>query len=71
MENPKYCQCKLMKGNTEMTAWIPEKRANKGKYIKILDDDGWQVMEVGSKMDEKYVIGHERDFDKQRDASDI
>jgi len=66
-----YCQCRLRKGTMERTSWIPERYANKGKYIKIFDDNGWEVMEVGSQMDEKYIIGHERDFQKQRDASDI
>jgi hypothetical protein len=67
----KYCQCRLKKGTTEKTAWIPEMHASKGKYIKILDDDGWKVIEAGSRMNEEYIFGHERDFQKQRKASDI
>jgi len=66
-----YCQCKLRKGDITTTTWIPEKYAIKGKYIKLLDDNGWEVLEVGIPMGEEYVVGHERDFKKQREASDI
>jgi hypothetical protein len=67
----KYCQCKLQKGDTITTTWIPEKYAIKGKYIKLLDDNGWQVIEAGIPIDGNYVFRHERDFTKQRKASDI
>lgn len=66
-----YCQCKIKKGSIETTAWIPEKYAQVGKFIKIFDDNGWEVMKVGLPMGEEYVLGHERDFTKQREASDI
>ena len=43
-----YKQCHLQKGETHHMAWIPEKFAIIGKFIKIKKDDdtwddGWEV----------------------------
>jgi len=67
----KYCQCKMRKGSTEATSWIPEKFAKKGKYLKLKGDNGWQVISVGTAAEEKSVLARERDFKKTRKASDI
>lgn len=40
-----HCQ----KGDTYQVSWIPEKYAKVGKYVKLKDDDGWEVIEVGTK----------------------
>ena len=64
-------QCKLKKGNTYQTSWIPDKFAKVGKYIKLKDDDGWEVVEVGSIMDSKEVQKRISDYRHQRKASDI
>ena len=69
--NVNYCQCTLKKGKSNEVVWIPEKYAKKGKWLKIVNDNGWQVMETGNPLSEEYVFGHERDFKKQRKASDI
>ena len=66
-----YRQCKLKKGNTETTSWIPEKFAKKGKFLKLKDDNGWEVISVGGMMDEKEVQDRSRDYKKTRLASDI
>ena len=75
-----YIQCRLKKIIDKDTyrlddAWIPEKCAVLNKTIKIKKDgvweDGWEVIEVGFKMNAKYVEDKERDYLKQRKASDI
>jgi hypothetical protein len=40
-------QCILKRNNTFQTAWIPNKFARIGKYLEILDQNGWQVISVG------------------------
>jgi len=67
----KYCQCTLKKGDIEDVVWIPEKYAKEGKWLKIAEENGWQVIKTGTPMSEDYVFGHERDFKDQRKASDI
>jgi hypothetical protein len=67
---------KTERGYTEHVAWIPEKFAVQNRMIKIkMDgewDDGWQVVGAGgSAMSEKYLLARERDFARQRKASDI
>lgn len=49
------------------TAWIPEHLAHVGKLLKVriqqdVWDNGWLVQEVGTRMPEKYVLEHERDW---------
>jgi len=66
------------RGNSYLvdTAWIPEACAKVGKYIKIKRengswDDGWEVVEVYSKKSIEYLDSKERDYLKQRNASDV
>ena len=75
-----YTQCKMIKsarpgGVFVHTAWIPSKFAKRGKYVELKLEgewvNGWQVEEVGRTMDAKYVEESERDYARQRDASDI
>jgi hypothetical protein len=74
-----YCQCKLTKGPFRTTSWIPQKYAKKGKYVKLKREDatgirkwdnGWLVVEVGSKMKEEEVMVRSQDYKHQRKASD-
>jgi hypothetical protein len=55
--------------------WIPEKFAKIGKYIKIKENDiwdnGWEVIEVWAKKELDSIEDKERDFLKQRKASDV
>ena len=67
----KFYQCKLRKGSIEDISWIPEKYAEKGKFLRIKDDNGWEVIEVFSFMDEKELIPRSQDYKKTRIASDI
>jgi hypothetical protein len=57
-------------------AWIPAKFAKVGKYVKIKQEDGswdngWEITSVGSKRKAEYVESNERDYLKQRKASDV
>ncbi len=40
-------QCVLRKGNRYRVAWIPSHFAVMGHYLKLKDEDGWQVELVG------------------------
>jgi len=55
-------QCQLVKDNTNITAWIPVKFAETGRYLKLIGDNGWLVTKVfGSiKLDSGYVREHQR-----------
>lgn len=68
----KYRQCLMKKGNTTQMSCIPERFAVAGKFLKLHDDNGWEVREVyGPEMDEAIANERSRDYTKQRDASDI
>lgn len=69
-------QCKLLKGNIQTTAWIPEKFAVKGNYVKLKQDgewvNGWLVKEVIiMAVPYKEVRKRSQDYKEQRKASDV
>ena len=69
-------QCKLRKGETHTTAWLPEKFAVKGNYVKLKQNgewiDGWLVLEVSNvAMPYEEVRERGEDYKRQRKASDI
>ena len=75
-----YCQCKLRKKLDEDryqidVGWIPDKFAKIGRCLKIkrdgVWDEGWEVIEVGSRKEIEDVEAGERDFLKQRKVSDV
>ena len=67
-----YRQCVLQKGNTQQTAWIPEKFADTKKIVEISGDDGWHVTAVGStRLDSKTANSMSRVHLQHRKASDI
>ncbi len=66
-----YKQCTMTKGETSQVAWIPEEVAKVGKFVRIGDDNGWEVKTAGERKDGAYILKHERDFMTQRRASDI
>jgi len=74
-----YKQCKLAKktenGIIQDVRWIPEKYAFKNHILELHIDgeweDGWRVMSVGNKMEDKNLLDRSRDYKKQRKASDI
>lgn len=67
-----YKQCLMKKGMQTSTAWIPEKFAIVGKYLKIEKEDGWLVKEVYEcAFGESVVNSNSRDYLRTRIASDI
>lgn len=62
---------------THYTAWIPNQFAKVGNKVDLWFDEGkqwirgWVVKQVGEAKDEEYVLDHERDYTRQRAASDI
>jgi hypothetical protein len=51
-----YAQCRLRRGNTFQTAWIPSIFAVRGKYLRIRNVDGWRVIGVGKFLNHSYVL---------------
>ena len=79
-KNNFYVQCRLRKDTSENSyrldeVWIPEKFAVMNKFIKVKVDgkmeDGWEVIFVGIRKEAKLVEDKERDYLKQRKASDV
>ena len=70
-----YRQCRLARGNTRQMAWIPEKFAVAGRFLRLTDEgkteDGWQVTGVGAAMTEENVRERSQDYKHTRRASDI
>lgn len=67
-----FCkQCVLQRGDWVQVAWIPEKFAQLNKYLKIGDEDGWQVVSIGGRRAQAEVNERSRDHLKQRVGSDI
>lgn len=67
-----YRQCKLFNGNVYTIGWIDSTLAKLGQWVKMKSDDSeWVVAEVWGKLSKEYVEEHERDYRKQRKASDI
>jgi len=56
MEQEKmYKQCVLRKENTEQTSWIPERFAKVGNILRLIEDDGWLVVHVGTELSDEQV----------------
>ena len=75
-----YVQCLLSKfvhgGCLKTVAWIPSKFAERRRILKLKREDGswsndWMVEEIYSQHEESFVLEHERDFTRQRKASDV
>ena len=71
-----YIQCHLRHVNGVVDyAWIPERFAQKGKFLKIRNngqwEDHWQVVEVYGKKQFTEIELKERDYLHQRRASDV
>ena len=52
-------------------SWIPEKHAITGHFVKLKDDDGWEIVKVFGTMDSKKVQERSVDYRNQRKMSDI
>lgn len=50
-----YVQCKLQKGNTHQTSWIPKEHASLNTVLKLREngvwEDGWVVVFAGAERD--------------------
>lgn len=71
-----YKQCTLRKENSYTVAWIDAKCAVVGNVVTIKHDDGsldegWRVETASAPLAAKIVEGNERNYLKQRKASDI
>ena len=70
-----YRQCWLARGSARQMAWIPEKFAVAGRFLRLTDagrlEDGWQVTGVGAQMAEETVCERSQDYKHTRRASDI
>ena len=70
-----HVQCMLSKNEMYQTSWIPEKFAVPGKWIKLKDgdkwDDGWQVMDCGTRELTKKVKEREHDYKRMKKVTDI
>jgi hypothetical protein len=70
-----YRQCRLARGNMRQMAWIPEKFAVEGRYVRLTEagvqEDGWQVTGVGARLAEDYVLERSQDYKHTRRASDV
>jgi hypothetical protein len=67
-----YKQCTMKKGLGVQTAWIPEEFAKVGKYLRIEDDNGWEVISAGThRMSGQYLVDHEREYLRHRKVTDI
>lgn len=69
-------QCRLERGKSYIVSWIPEKFAIKGKVLKLKNDfdkweDGWCVMECGTKMPSDMVTDFAEGYNKFKRVTDI
>jgi len=76
MADEYHVQCELGNGDSRMVSWIPEKYAKKNKQLKLREEngqweDGWVVINTYGKRLSTYCSLHERDYTRQREASDI
>lgn len=76
MSSPFYRQCAMKSQGTHQVAWIPEKFAEVGRVLilgkRTPDAPRWEVTIVGDmRLEESYLVAHERDYKTQRQASDI
>ncbi len=59
-------QCKLIKGDEVTVAWIPEKSAIMGNFLKLKNSEGWvkgwKVVSINTKINSKYVIDRSLSF---------
>lgn len=71
-----HTQCRLRKGDIETVGWIESHLAVVGKPVRMKLDDGtwetgWNVIEVWTTAPSEVVKERERDYLRQREASDI
>lgn len=48
MKTTTYRQCEMIRHTRVQVAWIPEKFAKVGAYVKLRDEDGWRITFVST-----------------------
>ena len=81
MKSEFYCQCELTRPTgvdrlETMVSWIPEKIAKVGNIVRLKDKagewtEGWKVTAVYDRQPYTPLEAKERDYKRQRKASDI
>jgi hypothetical protein len=74
-----YTQCDLVRrlgrGTAHQTSWIPSRFAQVGKALRLRSADGWQdgwvVSAAYRTLPEEVVLAMERQYLRQRRASDV
>jgi hypothetical protein len=71
-----HIQCKLRRGNTVQTTWIPSKIAVVGNIVNLKEadgswDDGWEVLETYTGLEWAVLNERSQDYKRTRKASDI
>ena len=70
-----FVQCRLIRGNTLQTAWIPLTFAAVGLGVRLKDgcewEDGWRVQSVGARAPADYIHQYNHDYGRMRKATDI
>jgi hypothetical protein len=73
----KMRQCSMRRGNAVQRAWIPEKFAVEGKFLRLKDadtgawEDGWKVISVSDAvLSSDIVAERSQDYKNTRRASD-
>ena len=67
-----YKQCTLTRGSTSEVVFIPETFAVMNKYLRIGDENGWQVKSIGAnRVEGAYLKEHEREYLNHRKITDI
>lgn len=51
-------QCLLVRGDRRVVAWLPVKFAVAGKYVRLLEVDGWKVQRVYPAYQENIDLPH-------------
>jgi len=74
-DNENKRQCMFRKGLTRHTAWIPDKFAVLGKFVKIKKDnvweDGWEIIAIYAKMTAKECGLSSQEYKHHRKQTDI
>lgn len=61
----------MKKGTRRSVVWVPEKYAVLGKVVKLIEEDGWEIIEVYNTRPSAEVNERSQDYKKTRKASDI
>ena len=70
-----HTQCKLKRGDRELTTWLPSRYAVRGKIIGLKMNgewvEGYRVLETYSTRPSADVLAYRDQFRTHRDATDV